>query len=405
MTCKEFINGLVSGLVSSRLQPDLQVTLISMGETMLTTVAKQTWGFLRRFTPSKDHFGPHTYAPFEGYYSRTQLDDGGTLAVIFCWVKNAPHRANLVHLSYTPARTTLSPNTFKYEVFPDDMSISTFYQPQGKHQPFTVEVKDAGTMELKGGSIEYRIRLEEHEVELNLRITEPTSWSHDVPLAGPMGLLTLFSRFLPLNWHVFCTSSQATYTLRHRGKTQSGTGISHVEKNWGSSFPSGWIWSQSFASTKPTKSLALAGGVALPGIEAYLVGYRSPSLCWDFRPPFAMGTTWFSPFMSVHHDSKAGTFRLTVQTFRRKLVIKVNAPVDSFIGLAAPLADGHHPMFAFESFVGATQVEAWGRAYPWQSWILLEEGPCGLTRDGIPCSALEFGGTFSHLVSEHPKSD
>ncbi|KIP02434.1 hypothetical protein PHLGIDRAFT_122473 [Phlebiopsis gigantea 11061_1 CR5-6] len=258
-------------------------------------------------------------------------------------------------------------------------------------------------MELDGGTIEYSVRLD--ELDLALRITEPTFWSDDAPLAGPMGVLTLFSRFLPLNWHVFSTSSKATYSLRHSGKTQCGTGISHVEKNWGKSFPPGWIWSQSFASTEHPKSLALAGGVALPGIEAYLVGYRSPSLHWDFGPPFAMGTTWFSPFMNVHHDSKAGTFRLAVQTFRRKLVIKVDAPVDSFIGLAAPLAGGHRPMFAFESFAGTSWVEAWGRSYPWQDWTLLEEGPCGLTRDGNPCSALEFGGALSHLVSEHSKSD
>ncbi|KIP02435.1 hypothetical protein PHLGIDRAFT_122474 [Phlebiopsis gigantea 11061_1 CR5-6] len=74
---------------------------------------------------SKDQFSPHTYAPFEGYYSRTQLDDGGTLAVIFCWVKNAPRGANLVHVSYTPALTSSFPTAFKYEVFPEHISIST----------------------------------------------------------------------------------------------------------------------------------------------------------------------------------------------------------------------------------------------------------------------------------------
>lgn len=358
---------------------------------------------IQRVLLRHDHFAPHAYAGFEGYYSRTQLDDGGTLAIIFCWVKNARERPNLVHVSYTPPDSELSSSGFKYEFFPDRLEVTTHPKRAGGQQPFAVHMPGVGTMNIYDNSVEYAIQTQDPTLQLTLKVTEPVHWFDDTPLTGPMGVISLLSRFLPLNWHVFCTSSKAAYSFNRSEKIQSGTGTSHVEKNWGTSFPPGWIWSQSFAGSKPQKSLCLAGGSALLGVQAYLVGYRSSSLHWDFRPPFAMALGRFSPFMTVEHDSKAGTFELAVQTFRRKLIIKTDAPRDSFMGIAAPLADGHRPMFAFESFTGRTWVEAWGRTFPWERWTLLEEGPCGITSEGVPCSALEFGGSFCHLVEEHSR--
>ncbi|EKM56846.1 uncharacterized protein PHACADRAFT_254191 [Phanerochaete carnosa HHB-10118-sp] len=258
-------------------------------------------------------------------------------------------------------------------------------------------------MKLCNNIIDYTVQTSDPDLSLSLRVTERVPWSDVAPLAGPMGPLAILSRFLPLNWHVFCTSSKAEYLFTHAGRTHEGSGTSHVEKNWGASFPPGWIWSQSFADAEPKKSLCLAGGIALPGVEAYLIGYRSSRLHWDFQPPFAMSIWPLPSFMHVERDSRAGTFRLTVRTFTRKLVVTEHAPLESFMGVACPLADGHEPSFAYESFVARTRIEAWERWYPWQPWQLVEDGPCGVTSEGRPCSALEFGGSFSHLVRERSR--
>ncbi|OBZ77245.1 hypothetical protein A0H81_02106 [Grifola frondosa] len=214
-----------------------------------------------------------------------------------------------------------------------------------------------------------------------------------------MGGIAHLSRLLPLNWHVRSTASIARYTLTHAGVTREGGGLAHIEKNWGSSFPRGWIWSQSLA-LDAGKTLCLAGGTALPGIHAYLVGYRSPACTWDFRPPFAVAVGHIAPFMRVRHDSVAGTVDLRVQTWTRKLVVKMQAPVDSFVGLPAPLKNGHKPEYAFESFAASTWISAWHRRWPFGKWILVEKGPCGQTAEGGPCAALEFGGSFSHRVGK-----
>ncbi|GJE86715.1 hypothetical protein PsYK624_027960 [Phanerochaete sordida] len=371
----------------------------------LLSFARRSWEKVYRAVLSYDHFAPHPYPRFEGYYSRTQLDDGGTLAVIFCWVKNAPKRANLVHVSYTPPASASPSTAFKHELYPDQLEITTHQKRPDGQQPFTIHMPGVGTMNLEGDSVEYTVETSDPPLSLSLKISKRVPWSAITPLAGPMGVLAVLSRLLPLNWHVFCTSSKATYAFTHAGRTQRGTGTAHVEKNWGSSFPPGWIWSQAFAGGAPRTSLCLAGGAALPGVHAYLVGYRSAARRWDFRPPWALAVWPLPGFLRVAHDSAAGTFALDVRTPTRRLVVTARAPPASFIALACPLAGGHEPSFAYESFVARTHVAAWERRWPWQPWVLVEEGPCGVTAEGTPCAALEFGGVFSHLVRERTEKE
>lgn len=356
----------------------------------------------------QDHFAPHTNAGFEGYYSRTQLDDGSTLAIIFCWVTAATQRPNLVHVSYTPSPTSASRvDAFKHEFFPELVEATTCAPLDDGQQPFSIRAPGIGTMLVSGDTAQYTIEPANSDLRISLVLSQRTPWSASDPFAGPMGVFAAFSSFLPLNWRVHSTASKAAYSISVAGRTLHGTGVSHLEKNWGKAFPEGWIWSQSFAGTGENKtSLCLAGGRVLPGVQAYLIGYRSPSLQWDFRPPYAMMLgSWFAPHIQVVHDSKTGMFGLSVETHDRKLMLRVDALPESFLGLAAPYADGHRPNYAFESFSGETWVQAWGRKSLWQEWTLLEEGECGVLSDGTPCSALEFGGTFSHHVkAEEPKN-
>jgi len=262
---------------------------------------------------------------------------------------------------------------------------------------FVLTAPGVGEFEVTPTSMAYRILVPEVQLDLTVSLTKLVPWSPAQPLEGPMGAFTHLSHLLPLNWAVHSTCSKAEIHLSYEGRTEHIRGVAHVEKNWGNSFPAGWIWSQSFGMGG--KSFALAGGAALPGVQAYLIGYRSSKCDWDFKPPFTVGVGPFSPFMTVKHDSRTGTVDLVVCTFTRKLVIKINAPVDTFIPFPAPMKEGHRLGFAHESFRGQTWIEAWNRRWPWETWTLVENGFCGLTEDGEPCSALEFGGSFCHKVT------
>ena len=59
-----------------------------------------------------------------------------------------------------------------------------------------------------------------------------------------------------------------------------------MEKNWGSSFPSEWLWME--AAQNSTVQFAFAGGpLSFNGLEVtgHLLGYRSPRVgSWNFHP-------------------------------------------------------------------------------------------------------------------------
>lgn len=361
----------------------------------------------------QDHFAPHSSRKFEGYYTRTETEDGATIAVIFCWIKRAKHRPNLVLVLYSPPpqRPDGSPPTipaFKYQFFPDTLDVLVGAHTPGQPQTFTITAPGIGAMKVSPTTIEYDISVPAHALRLHLLLTAHTAWARAAPLAGPMGALLLpLSRLLPLCWHVRSTRSAAAYTLAHgdspsQTQTISGTGRAHPEKNWGTAFPAGWVWAQAFgADADGARALCLAGGAALPGVplQAYLVGYRSPRCAdWDFRPPFALGLGWLSPFMRARHDSRAGEVELDVASWTRRLRVRIAAPTESFVGVTAPLKDGHALDYGYESFQATVRVEAWTRAWPWASWELVEEAVLGQNADGVACGALEFGGAFSHLV-------
>ncbi|OBZ77244.1 hypothetical protein A0H81_02107 [Grifola frondosa] len=113
----------------------------------------------------RDHFAPHSSARFEGYYSRVQLDDGGTIAIIFCWVKGAKERANLVFITYMPISDTKTWNAllpkFKYELYPKNIDISGGEHTPKESQQFLLTAPGIGTMNVTPDTIEYDIAIPE----------------------------------------------------------------------------------------------------------------------------------------------------------------------------------------------------------------------------------------------------
>lgn len=412
----------------------------------ILTLLKSVVTYVLSSVIERDHFPPHRSAKFEGYYTRVQLDDGGSLVLIFCHVNHViqhSERKNLVHISYSPSVSQISPGSddrcdwpsaFKYELHPDTL---TYHVPSSlslndnsssdrsrKLGSFTLEANGIGTMRVSPESTEYTISLP-HQLSISLKLTQRTAWTPNHHLSSPMGFLVHLSSLLPLNWHVHSTRSTARYAISHEGRTRSGFGLGHVEKNWGAgSFPAAWLWTQSFGR-REGETFCMAGGEAFPGVgmgigrvHAYILGYRSSKYHWDFRPPTTMsinvgGHRCISPFINVKHDSRTGIVEVVARTPFRMLIARVEAPVDTppFMGLACPLRDGHRPNFAFESFCGRTSVEIWQRRWTWRSWVweekswqCVEKTELGVMQDGTPCSVLEFGGGFCHLVESSERA-
>ena len=58
--------------------------------------------------------------------------------------------------------------------------------------------------------------------------------------AGPEGWLTHLN-ILPLHWFVYSIGSKGTYSWTESNNSFSGQALAHQEKNWGKSFPPGWV--------------------------------------------------------------------------------------------------------------------------------------------------------------------
>lgn len=345
-----------------------------------------------------DDFAPHELSGFEGYYSRTLLDDGGTLAIIFCCIKNAKKRGNLVCVTYTPA-VGQEAFGFTQEFYPEHFEVSPQDGNVDASTPFCATA-DVGAMTVGTDTVDYSI--DGPNLQLSLNLTNLKAWADAHPLLGPMGPLAPLSPYLPLNWHVHTISSDATLSFTRDGHTHRAHGKSHFEKNWGTSFPTGWLWCQAFG--REGRYLSFAGGEALPGVQAFLVGYRSAKYQWDFRPPSASGLLFLSPFMHVRHDSREGVVELEVRSLFRRLRVVVRAPPGSFVGLPAPMQEGHVQQFSFESFRAKVWTELSVRGKLWGEWSRVEEGYLGVTEEGVPCGALEFGGSYCHQTKqEHPE--
>lgn len=346
----------------------------------------------------QDHFPVRPGSKFEGFYSRILLETGETLVLVFCWVTGATNRPQLVHISHHPPSGLSHLQSFTYELFPNTFHTSLRPTHSRVHglQSFSIRAEGIGEMAVTPDILEYRIAYD--DLKVTLKLAGHTPWLPRKPFSGPMGYIANLWNLLPLCWHVRSISSHAEYDISHAGRQLSGTGIAHVEKNWGVSFPRGWIWCQAFPSASSEgRSICLAGGTALPGVHAYLIGYRSPKVNWDFRPPYSMAIGPISPFLSVQIDSQHGTIRLATWTLKRKLCINITAPPDSFFSISVPFKYGHQLGYAFESFQAKVWIQAWYRMWPWDEYTCIDEGYCGASLDGSGCAALEFGGSFCHL--------
>ncbi|KAL0484485.1 SDX1 [Acrasis kona] len=375
----------------------------------------------------QDHFAPHKNTSFEGHYSRIQTTDQGTIAIVVCEVRKAKKNPYLVHFSYSPGKDS-NKARIKAEMYPEAMDkILQDKDPEEPLiQPYQYVPHNVGLYEYGPNRCTYNLRFPDprgldtsqfhptqiqqanKHLHVSVKLTDLTHWDPNDKISTPEGPLVNLGRLLPLHWHVSSTRSKAEYTVRENDESGNiilqGSGLAHSEKNWGTSFPNGWIWSQSFSHiNSPNKATySLAGGRIL-GMEAFLIGYRSQKFRWDFRPPFTISKVFgfkLNLFNKEEHDVHKGTLDIDVRTFVKRLKINVVLPDDKcYMPLSCPLTSGHEPDYAVESFRATTTIRAYTRS-AWISILDLGTGLLGgwelVETNVFDDGALEFGGDFRH---------
>ena len=324
------------------------------------------------------HHAPHPGAAFEGYYNKFLLPSGANLVIVICKVSEAPSRANLVTLTYVPsARDRL--NIYQKEIVTDDIQMRR--TGTGSHA-FILDIPDLGYAKWNDDfSSEFYLQNGDFTFEASVASRVP--WSAES--CTPEGFFIKLP--LPLHWHVQNLAAPSKFHLSisdynlPRPDT-SGEAVVHQEKNWATSFPSAHMWVQ---CREKDRGFCCAGGKIL-GVEAFLLGYRSPDLNFDFRPPFALRFLGMGPFVSYKMDWNTRSFELNVQSFRQKIEVQAQAPRGTFFPLSAPFPDGHRANYLNESFQTKVTIKIYESGWISQ-WRLVRE-------EIFENSSLEFGGEY-----------
>ncbi|KZO99428.1 hypothetical protein CALVIDRAFT_380763 [Calocera viscosa TUFC12733] len=331
----------------------------------------------RRLLPQEDHYAPHASAGFEGWYTRVALEGGGNVVCIVCHVREAEgERPAYVHFSYTPGPAEgKALGKCVYDMFPPRIEQALLPRSEGSpHQPFALLAPGYAEFSRSEEGISAYFHLPGGlYAKLTIGELEPLKEGVGEELTTPEGRWARLGEGLPLHWHVLTLGGRAGLEIWRTRVEEEGEGkvglllraegVAHCEKNWGLTFPRGWIWSQAFSTNKdssPGASFALAGGKIL-GQRAHMVLFRSPSTGrkWDFRPPWTLLLFGKGVTIAEHVDKEANELLLEVCDLSRKLVIRVRAqePREAWLPVHCPLRVGHR-IFASETFTAAATVDA-----------------------------------------------
>lgn len=233
-------------------------------------------------------------------------------------------------------------------------------------------------------------------VSLEAEITRPRGWGEgwDTKATGPEGWLGT-TGLLPCRYFVQSLGSEATYTLTRTGKNGKGKEVvkgeasAHVESNFGTAFPLGWIYCQVSGKQAGT-SLLLVGGkfrIGLANPISWIVALRSPNLCLDMRTTdmHKMETRFSCSrrlVQLVGIDPKTGA-RVEVQVEDRAEVHdRNNVFVPTFSGFSVTPG-------CSESFAAVARVKAWLPGPPGSHKTRAPD-----FHETLPLATLEFGGEF-----------
>ncbi|KAI5810152.1 hypothetical protein DFH27DRAFT_177866 [Peziza echinospora] len=413
------------------------------------------------------NYQPHRLAPFEGYYTRLITSNGATILLIFSTVREArsEHKPNLLHFSYIPSAINGNSRAQIISVYPTNLEFKGKWAPH--ENEITLTATDDHWNELGRywvnsdgeGIFELKLPVEDGTIDVNVKVRSRKPWEglaidEDCPRDGngPEGQFAALKCLLPLHWFVWSVHSTADLSIRKLTSGNDdpeilyeGEAKAHVEKNWGRSFPTGWVWIQSIVPTtllqdsdvkededlKTPPYIAFAGGQTLV-IKAFLFGFSCPPLhggssnapiTWSFRPlytmlfPLPFTGRFFSPFCKEEYNSLEGLYKFEVIDWTwkfgwRKVKLLCKGPpatssscdstttTSDYVRLPCPMSDGHDNEFAKETFDAIILVEAfqWKRTSVWDIFSITKF--CNPTQwqkvasQEFKRTALEWGGNY-----------
>lgn len=316
--------------------------------------------------------------------------------------------------------STEAEGTYHFEAFPEPNSVtitgsapsvqflmSNFRPSLSKETNITWSVRDVGYFKFNNEECSADFKLGGAHIKLSTKNRKPWSKSN-IYSAGPEGWLG-YTALLPCHYFVHSVGSDCHYSLslpsRNDGnpvigksetREVTGTGFTHIEGNYGSFFPSGWVWSQAISPLN-SASFSLTGGKFEIGIFApitFILFVRVGEKTKIFR------TTGLDTF-TYDVDGIIGYTKIIAYSFSKKdrveVIIRPKSPIakGSFGSpLHIPTANGFSnspgciETYTADADVICSELDGATSEYVEHS------------RTAFPLTALEFGGSFQGIRSQ-----
>ena len=209
-----------------------------------------------------------------------------------------------------------------------------------------------------------------------------------LPWVGPEGAAAHLP-FIWSHWFIYSIASKVDYSVQTAGASTTGQGVAHLEKNYGSSFPTAWMWIHALQDGGKSR-LSLAGGPAPVDVlhpEVWTVAFATTSLNWLFLPGIKDLT------VQRVMDPCAGTMQMTLWNPQRRIKVQGSTDPTTFVPIASPSLDGWVRAGVHESYNAHFQVDAYDLDLfgheTLRQHVVFDHG------------VLEFGGTFRCPAKSH----
>ena len=360
-------------------------TLVNVLVSAALTLNCRTSGVSGTKSPMNPHYrdkGPW----FEGWYTRIVDEAGqrdfavivGSFARQGVKFSDSPlegYVALVIHdrktgktetLEGFPESTDLQVNDEPVTKNPDDKSPANF---RWRADRFGSMTQDSINLKFPSG----------HVFEAQFSSTRPIF--PDQPWVGPEGLAAKLP-FIWSHWFVYSLASDTSYQFNNGSTQVSGRAVSHMEKNYGSGFPSGWIWLHAI-SEHGANRLSLAGGPATVRLIQPVVWsaiLKTEKIDWVFLPGVKN--------ITVTRDIRPcdGQFQITILNPLKKLEIRATGSRSDFVGIATASPHGWVKTGAHENYNAHIEIDAFELNLLGHQTLVQH-----LSADN---GVLEFGGTY-----------
>ncbi|MBM4253158.1 MAG: hypothetical protein FJ146_14405 [Deltaproteobacteria bacterium] len=315
-----------------------------------------------RVSEPKSPMDPHYKSEgpwFEGWYTRV-VDDRGQVdvaAIVGSFVRRGISFNDSAKEGYAALVVSdrAKGTSVTYEVFPEKTFLEAGGQPVTRNPddkaPADFSWRADGVGHMTESEVDLRLA---PSVRLRAQFGKPEPLFPARPWIGPEGAAAKLP-FIWSHWFIYSTGSTTNYQLSTESRSWSGTGVSHMEKNYGSAFPASWVWLHAMTDGGANR-LSVAGGPApVPVIqpEVWSVSLKTKTLDWVFLPGVKD--------ITVKRESAPceGKFSITIDNPGRRLNVKAKAAPSGFVGIATASAEGWVKAFAHENYQATIEIDAY----------------------------------------------